>query len=187
MIRKEVIHLMQLRQTIPKLSDEEFIRLTEAKSDSFYRVAYGYVRNTEDAKDIVQEAICKAYVHRSRLKDADKFYPWFYRILTNTAASFLRKHARTVPWDQEVLDLPVSQEDRWGDALLVREVLSGLEAKSRTVIILKIYENMTFSEIAQIVKKPENTVKTLYYRGLKSLKERMQINGYEPEWLRSHS
>ena len=85
------------------------------------------------------------------------------------------------------MDLPVSQEDRWGDALLVREVLSGLEAKSRTVIILKIYENMTFSEIAQIVKKPENTVKTLYYRGLKSLKERMQINGYEPEWLRSHS
>ena len=85
------------------------------------------------------------------------------------------------------MDLPVSQEDRWGDALLVREVLSGLEAKSRTVIILKIYENMTFGEIAQIVKKPENTVKTLYYRGLKSLKERMQINGYEPEWLRSHS
>lgn len=69
----------------------------------------------------------------------------------------------------------------------MREVLSGLEAKSRTVIILKIYENMTFSEIAQIVKKPENTVKTLYYRGLKSLKERMQINGYEPECLRSHS
>ena len=36
---------------------------------------------------------------------------------------------------------------------------------------------MTFAEIAQILQKPENSVKSLYYRGLKSLKERMLVNG----------
>ena len=53
---------MQLQKETTTLSDADFLRLIEEKGDSFYRVAYGYVRNAEDAKDIVQEAVCKAYV-----------------------------------------------------------------------------------------------------------------------------
>lgn len=168
---------MQLQKENKPISDAEFLTLIEDKSDSFYRVAYGYVRNSEDAKDIVQETVCKAYVAKGRLNDPNKFYPWFYRILANTAISYLRKHSRTVAWDEEILERAVLEEDNWGDSLWIRESLKRLEAKSRTVIILKIYENMTFAEIAQILKKPENSVKSLYYRGLKLLKERMQVNG----------
>ena len=169
---------MQLQRHPKPLSDAEFLALVEDKSDSFYRVAYGYVHNPEDAKDIVQEAVCKAYVGKGHLKEREKFYPWFYRILTNTAISFLRKHTRTVPWDEEILNIPADPEEEcWGDSLWVKECLARLEDKSRTVIVLKIYENMTFAEIAQVLRKPENTVKTLYYRGLRSLKERMQVNG----------
>ena len=69
------------------------------------------------------------------------------------------------------------EEERWGDAIWVQDSLARLEARSRTVIILKVYENMTFAEIAQILKKSENSVKSLYYRGLKSLKERMRVHG----------
>ena len=59
---------MQLHKSRPELSDEEFLALIEARKDSFYRVAYGYVRNSEDAKDLVQEAVCKAYVGKKHLK-----------------------------------------------------------------------------------------------------------------------
>ena len=168
---------MQLQKGKPELSDGEFLQLIEARSDSFYRVAYGYVRNPEDAKDIVQEAVCKAYVGKKHLKERDKFYPWFYRILTHTAVSFLRKHARDAAWEEELLEVPQPQEEQWGDALWVKDSLARLEEKSRTVIVLKVYENMTFGEIAQILRKPENSVKSLYYRGLKSLRERMLVNG----------
>ena len=166
---------MQLRAD-RELTDEEFLGLIEAKSDSFYRVAYGYVHNAEDAKDIVQDAVCKAYVGKASLKDREKFYPWFYRILAHTASSFLRRHARTAVWYDELLE-PLDQEEHWGDALWVRDSLAGVEKKSRMVIILKIYENMTFAEIAQILKKPENSVKSLYYRGLRTLRERMRVYG----------
>lgn len=168
---------MQLHKGKPELSDGEFLKLIEARSDSFYRVAHGYVRNPEDAKDIVQEAVCKAYVGKKQLKERDKFYPWFYRILAHTAVSFLRKHARTAFWEQELLEAPQSLEEQWGDVLWVKESLARIEEKSRTVIVLKIYENMTFAEIAQILRKPENSVKSLYYRGLKTLRERMLVNG----------
>lgn len=166
---------MQL-QMDKELTDEEFLRLIEAKSDSFYRVAYGYVHHTEDAKDIVQDAVCKAYVGKARLKDRDKFYPWFYRILTHTAASFLRKHAQAAAWYDALLE-PLDQEELWGDALWVRDSLAGVETRTRTVIILKIYENMTFAEIAQILRKSENSVKSLYYRGLRTMRERMRVYG----------
>lgn len=168
---------MQLQKEHGQLSDAEFLKLIEEKGGSFYRVAYGYVRNAEDAKDIVQEAVCKAYVAKARLKDRDKFYPWFYQILTRTAATFLRRHARAVAWDEELLDSPVVEEERWGDAIWVKEALEQVDGKIRTVIILKVYENMTFAEIAQILQKSENSVKSLYYRGLRSLKERMLVYG----------
>ena len=168
---------MQLQKEQTHLSDAEFLKRIEERGDSFYRVAYGYVRNAEDAKDIVQEAVCKAYVGKDRLKDREKFYPWFYRILTHTAATYLRRHARAAAWDETLLEIPVQEEERWGDAIWVKESLAGLESKSRAVIVLKVYEKMTCSEIAQILKKSENSVKSLYYRGLKTLKERMQIHG----------
>ena len=167
---------MQLQKETTTLSDADFLRLIEEKGDSFYRVAYGYVRNAEDAKDIVQEAVCKAYVAKGKLKEREKFYPWFYRILTHTAATFLRRNARSVSWEEDLLKTPVMEEEQWGDAIWVQDSLARLEARSRTVIILKVYENMTYAEIAQILKKPENSMKSLYYRGLKSLKERMRIH-----------
>ena len=169
---------MQLHRETNLLSESEFLSRIQQREDSFYRVAYGYVRNQEDAKDIVQESVCKAYVGRSQLKDPDKFYPWFYRILTNTAISFTRRHPPSVPWDAEILEFANhAEDDRLGDSLWIRESLKRLDAKSRTVIVLKIYEDMTFPQIAQILKKPENTVKSMYYRGLQFLKERMQIHG----------
>lgn len=169
---------MQLQKEKKRLSDSEFLALIQERESSFYRVAYGYVRNREDAKDIVQEAVCKAYVAKDRLKEPDRFYPWFYRILTNTAVTFLRRAALTVPWDSAFAELSdPDDEDRWGDALWINESLGRLDGRSRTVIVLKIYENMTFSQIAQILNKPENTVKSLYYRGLQNLRERMQFNG----------
>lgn len=169
---------MQLHKEKKTLSETEFLSLIQQRQDSFYRVAYGYVRNPEDAKDIVQEAVCKAYIGNAKLKDPDKFYPWFYRILTNTAISFLHRVSPTIPWDPDLLQFQSNdEEEHWGNALWIHESLGQINTQSRTVIVLKIYEGMTFSEISQILNKSENTVKSLYYRGLRSLKERMQFNG----------
>ena len=51
---------MQLRNPHHPISDLEFTHLVEAKQQSFYRVAYGYVQHPEDALEFVQEADCKA-------------------------------------------------------------------------------------------------------------------------------
>ena len=75
---------------------------------------------------------------------------------------------------QEAWDaLPAEDgEERWADSLWLREELGRLDDRSRTVILLKFYEDMTFREIAQVLRKPESTVKSDYYRGMNQLKER---------------
>ena len=155
-------------------SQSEFVERIEQKKASFYRVAFGYTRNEDDALEVVQEAVCKAYTAKWRLRDPERFYPWFYRILTNTAPlSFLRRRppqgAVQEAWDA----LPAEDgEERWADSLWLREELGRLDDRSRTVILLKFYEDMTFREIAQVLRKPESTVKSDYYRGMNQLKER---------------
>lgn len=62
----------------------------------FYRLAYGYVRNEEDALDIVQESAYKAIKEAEKLKNPAFAKTWIYRIVINTAISQLRKKRETV-------------------------------------------------------------------------------------------
>ena len=52
---------MQLQFSHPSISDSEFVERIEQKKASFYRVAFGYTRNEDDALEVVQEAAAKAY------------------------------------------------------------------------------------------------------------------------------
>ena len=70
---------MQLQFSHPSISDSGFVERIEQKKASFYRVAFGYTRNEDDALEVVQEAVCKAYTAKWRLRDPERFYPWFYR------------------------------------------------------------------------------------------------------------
>ena len=60
----------------------------------FYRLAYSYLHNREDALDAVQAAVCKALEKQDGLKDADAMRTWFYRILVNVCTDRLRDRRR---------------------------------------------------------------------------------------------
>ena len=62
--------------------------------NKFYRLAFSYAHNKEDALDIVQNAVCKALDHYESLKNADALKTWFYRILVNESNYFLKKNNR---------------------------------------------------------------------------------------------
>ena len=59
--------------------------------NQFYRLAYSYVRNQEDALDAVQNAVCKALEHYGALKNEQAIRTWFYRILVNESLGILKK------------------------------------------------------------------------------------------------
>lgn len=138
--------------------------------DSYYRLAYSYVRNSEDAMDIVQEAIVRAFSSRKTLKEADYIKSWFYRIVINTALDFLRKNRKYTYLEEEQWeDFSTGPGDPYQDVDL-HKALERLSPQNRTIIILRFFEDMKLSEIARVLGENENTVKTRLYSTLKKLR-----------------
>ncbi len=62
--------------------------------NKFYRLAYSYVQNKEDALDVVQNAVFKALENCGSLRNEDAVRTWFYRIVVNESLLFLKKRKK---------------------------------------------------------------------------------------------
>lgn len=139
--------------------------------EKFYRLAFSYVHNEEDALDIVQSAVCKALDHYGDLKNEDAVRTWFYRILVNESIQLIKKQKREVLTEDGVEeDLPYyergydTQDDLYGQ-------LDRLGEDVQTIIKLRYFEELSLKEISYVTKTNLNTVKAKLYRGLKLLKK----------------
>ncbi|PIC63793.1 RNA polymerase subunit sigma-70 [Sporosarcina sp. P13] len=138
--------------------------------ESHYRLAYSYVRNKENALDIVQDSIFKALQSIDRLDEINYLKTWFYRILVNTSIDFIRKHQRVLVMDDEVLDGYLPQtEDRQIDLDLL-DALDALSAYEKSLIILRFFEDLKIEEVAAVLDENVNTIKTKLYRTLRKLR-----------------
>ena len=95
----------------------ELVMLIENGQERFYRIAYSYVKNREDALDIVHNAIVKALQSCPGLRSPEYAQTWFCRILINESVSFLRKTRRLVPLEeiQEAADDTWPEQDAYFD------------------------------------------------------------------------
>lgn len=158
--------------TVAHIREEQLIAYLVENQARFYRLAYSYLQNREDALDAVQAAVCKALEKQDSLKDADAMRTWFYRILVNVCTDQLRGRKREVPAAPEDLD-PGSYEDPLPDDSLARRV-EALPSELRTVIKLRFYEELSLKEISAVLNCPLSTVKTRLYTGLKKLRVSME-------------
>lgn len=137
-----------------------------ASYQSLYRLAYTYVRNPDDAMDVVQESVYRAIHGAFGVRSADAVGGWLRRIVVNTALDLLRKQGREISSE----NLPeTGREDRYQDQDVLR-ALDVLDPRERAVVILRFFEDRKLQEIAEILDENLNTVKTMLYRSLKKLK-----------------
>lgn len=136
----------------------------------FYRLAYSYVKNTDDALDIVQESIYKAFLSIDSLKNFSYIKTWFYRIIVNVSLDFLRKRKREIIIDDEfLLNNDNGAVDHYIDIDLER-AMEALPDKYRSIIVLRFFEDFKLEEIAEILNENANTVKTRLYKALHMLR-----------------
>lgn len=153
--------------------------ITEHK-ENVYRLAYSYVKNKDDALDIVQDSIYKAMTNIENLKDPEAVKSWFYRIVVNTSLDYLRRNKKVQAMDHETMEtFSTGAEDAYTDLDLQR-TLEELPDKYRSVIFLRYFEDMKIEEVAAVLDENVNTVKTRLYQALKYL--RIQMNdGFSKE------
>jgi len=156
---------------------EAFDPLVERYQRDVYRLCYRYVNNHHDASDLAQDVFLKAYRAIGRFRGDSAFSTWLYRIAVNTCLNF--RAARKAASDElkdDVADAGRRVDDRMEDDELsqqVREAVSRLPEKQRATLILKIYNDLTHEEVAQVLGSTVGTVKANLFHALGNLRKAM--------------
>lgn len=142
--------------------------------DRFYRFAYRYMKNPDVSIDVVQEAIVKALENIHTLRNKEYLKTWFYRILINECLTNIRKNKKIVFLEQyDEVPYIDSTTDKKVLADIVFKAIDNLDPKYKTIILLRFYEDMMISDIAEVLKININTVKSRLYRALDMLKNEL--------------
>ena len=142
--------------------------------EKFYRLAFSYVKNKDDALDIVQNAVCKALDHYESLRNEEAVKTWFYRILVNESIFFVKKQRREVLSGQDLnVDVPYYETGYEAEDDLEGQI-DRLDEDVQKIIRLRFFEELSLKEISQVMELNLNTVKAKLYRGLKLLKQNVQ-------------
>ncbi len=177
-----------LVQRVVRGDGSAFNLLVARWEKKLFNFAYRLTGDRDDAFDICQDSFVKAYEQIGQLKDASKFPNWLFKIARNHCVSLHRSEARLpkleAKEDEDVLSLEEilsgSSQVRIDSPqhfehnelrLIVERALDHLPFDQREAIVLKVYEGLKFSEIADITGCPISTIKSRLYLGLSQLKK----------------
>jgi len=156
-----------------ELEGEFEARLVESSTLAF-RVAFGVLRQREDAEDVAQEAFVKAYRSFHQLRDRDRFRAWLVRMTWRMALDRQRSNRRRVAREDkvdaetitstDVVDANERAEHLW-------RAIDGLSEKLRVVIVLASIQGHDVKDVAALLDLPEGTVKSRLFDARQKLKE----------------
>lgn len=154
----------------------EYAMMVEKQREHLYRLAYCYVKNQQDALDIVGESVYRGLIHLHSLREKEKFCAWMDRIVVHTALDRLRKVRHLESWDEQAASqIPAAEKDLSAEEKIdLYEALDLLSPGERTYIILRFFEEYSFREMGEILEKPESTVKSRMARILNKLRRQLE-------------
>ncbi|WP_409294159.1 sigma-70 family RNA polymerase sigma factor [Peribacillus sp. SCS-26] len=151
--------------------EQAFSALIKAQGEKLYKTAFLYVRNKEDALDVVQETAYKAFLSISGLKNPEYFGTWLIKILIRCSYTLLNKRKKSFLPGDDVINAFLDSADIPPQSCQdLPTALEKLEGNYRTVIILFYYHDWPIKSIAEAMEKPEGTVKTYLRRARLELK-----------------
>jgi len=160
-----------------KMGDKEvIIELIMRQKQDYYRLAYTFMKNQDDALDVMEDMILKVYENIKKLNDDTAFYSWSKTILVNCCKNNLRRKNRVIL----ISNIPVgSHEDVFqvkDEQLDIEKHMKKLNQKHLEVLKLRYYLDMDYESIAAILKIPIGTVKSRIHTGLLKLKQSMGVS-----------
>jgi len=156
---------------------DAFAVLVSLYGRRIYYAAYSFLHNVDDAADIVQEVFLRAYKNIGSFDTKRPFYPWLYRIARNLCINTLKRASRRdreLPAEELIAS---NMPDPAREALMHEELaelhgaLAQLNEKQREIIELKIFQDCSYAEMAEILDIPIGTVMSRLYSARMKLKE----------------
>lgn len=150
------------------MNKDEFVSAVDANRKNLYFAALSVVRNAEDAKDAVSEAVTSAWENLEKLKDDGKFDAWILKILYNKAKDIYK--ANRVYTDlSELSDAFAPDADLENIEFFDIISRSGFDKTTLRILTLRFVYDYSLDDISKTTGIPSSTVKSRYYRALKKL------------------
>ncbi len=157
-------------------STAEYEALVESLQDALVRYAFRRLGSLQDAEDIVQNVLLKAFTERKRLKKISRVVPYLYRMLANACTDFLRKYNGSQVYLEELKPVEVSvkggdctEEAAVRELARIESLLAPLPEEQAEVIRLRVQDGLSFAQIAEMQGCPVATVKSRFRYGLDKL------------------
>lgn len=176
---EEIVALCQQGQT------EVFELLVRKYMEKAFRIAFDFTHDTEQAKDLSQDAFLRAFSRIKQFDGRSSFYTWFYRLVVNLCLDYTRRKGRVI-WERldgeeetaleraELADsssLP-DEEAMAGEAKRkVDLTLKAMPNKQRTAFLLRNHQGLSIPDIAKVLKTTEGTVRVYLHRAVAALRQ----------------
>ena len=166
-------------QEAPLALEDEFEQRLGESSLLAFRVAYGVLRQRQDAEDVAQEALVRAYRKLPSLRDRERFRAWLVRIAWRLAIDHRRSGKRRELREQvafEAAGPPTTEHVAVANEFKERlwRAIDALPEPLQVVTVLAAIEGHTMSELASLLELPEGTVKSRLHVARKQLAEALR-------------
>jgi RNA polymerase sigma-70 factor (ECF subfamily) len=156
---------------------EAFEMIIRTHSRTLFAIAYAVLQNREEAEDVVQDALVKAWKTRWRVRDPEKFPAWLATIARHRARDIFRKR-RTVPLSATIEEAtePSSTAEPNGSELdqQLRSALAALPDLHRAALTLRYFEEMDYRSIENILGVSNGALRGILGRALASMRKQLR-------------
>lgn len=166
--------LERLVNKAQKGNAKAYLMLFQRYEEDIYRMAYVYVKNQDDALDIVQEVAYQSFKKISTLKKPEYFKTWLMKITINCSLNVINKNKKVIPLYPDFEVLTGSENHDIALSLSLDELMNTLQEDEKSVVLLKYYDDRTLKEISEILDMPLGTAKSVLYRALDKLRQNIK-------------
>jgi RNA polymerase sigma-70 factor, ECF subfamily len=167
----------ELVQLLHQGDRQAFADLYEHHKMAIYRYCLRMLNESDAAEDATQETFIKMFANIGLLQKTESFLPWLFSIARNEVMMHFRRnrhngvHNDEDVWDETTpYELIVSAETKE----IVQRLLQKLKSEYREVLLLREYEQLSYTQIAEITRNTENSVKSRLFKARKALTKRLK-------------
>ena len=151
------IKLVELAKTG---NQEAFSKLIEEVKLKLYKTGISILKNDEDTCDAIQETLINAYKSLNTLKNNEYFSTWIMKILINKCYDIIRKNKKIINIDEKIKLEQDMYYEMYSQESELEVVLNKIDKDLKMVTVLYYYDDLSVSEISEILNIPDGTVKS---------------------------
>ncbi len=153
-----------------------FDQIVRRHQQGVWHLVRRYVRREADASDVTQQTFVRAFRGLANFRGTASVRSWLYRIAINCALSWLRDHRREEPTELADDALTVTSPVLAGlmggqEGVRLRAAIGKLPPKQKLVLELRVFDDLSFKEVAELADCSENTAKVNFHYAVKRLRE----------------